>query len=419
MDNIRLFLWATLLASAGSSIRPGTPSSRRRSSRPRRRSANQPPVAAQRHRVVTVSRPSDDADAGDHRNDRAGSAAGSTRSRSNRRARRRASPCTAAISCASICRPIPSTRTGPSPSSGCSTTSPTRAGYSSRGPQHRRRRRARIMSRCFARELELSAQPGEDELVVTLDWVGDGALSAQKIYTFQSRPYEVDLTLTAATAGGSGAARRTCRWSASLSRPSARSYFSRRLVFVLRARALRRQRIQEAQVRRSRQDARSRRRRRAVGSRRFSITFSRPPCRRPTTAFATTAAARGGDVRSERARHPDGRSTSAMPLELSRSRCSSARSCRTSYRASATKLERTVDYGTMHQPLAPTAVLAPVGVRRLRRQLGLVDHHRDIPDQARVLSAHRDERPLDGEDAQARAAHEGASRALQRRSPGA
>jgi YidC/Oxa1 family membrane protein insertase len=46
--------------------------------------------------------------------------------------------------------------------------------------------------------------PGQDELVVTLDWVGEGPISARKTYTFRRGRYEVDLTLTVApTAGGS------------------------------------------------------------------------------------------------------------------------------------------------------------------------------------------------------------------------
>jgi YidC/Oxa1 family membrane protein insertase len=47
--------------------------------------------------------------------------------------------------------------------------------------------------------------PGQDELVVTLDWVGEGApISARKTYTFRRGQYAVDLTLTVApTAGGS------------------------------------------------------------------------------------------------------------------------------------------------------------------------------------------------------------------------
>jgi YidC/Oxa1 family membrane protein insertase len=49
-----------------------------------------------------------------------------------------------------------------------------------------------------------SLAPGQDELVVTLDWVGEGPISARKTYTFRRGRYEVDLTLTVMpTAGGS------------------------------------------------------------------------------------------------------------------------------------------------------------------------------------------------------------------------
>jgi YidC/Oxa1 family membrane protein insertase len=44
--------------------------------------------------------------------------------------------------------------------------------------------------------------PGQDELVVTLDWVGDGPISARKTYTFRRGQYEVDLTLTVSPAAG-------------------------------------------------------------------------------------------------------------------------------------------------------------------------------------------------------------------------
>ena len=51
---------------------------------------------------------------------------------------------------------------------------------------------------------EYSLAPGQNELVVTLDWVGEGQISARKTYTFRRGQYAVDLTLTVApTAGGS------------------------------------------------------------------------------------------------------------------------------------------------------------------------------------------------------------------------
>ena len=49
---------------------------------------------------------------------------------------------------------------------------------------------------------EYALEPGQDELVVTLDWVGDGQISAQKTYTFHRGRYEVDLTLTVTPSTG-------------------------------------------------------------------------------------------------------------------------------------------------------------------------------------------------------------------------
>ncbi|HEY9183509.1 MAG TPA: membrane protein insertase YidC, partial [Gammaproteobacteria bacterium] len=46
--------------------------------------------------------------------------------------------------------------------------------------------------------------PGQNELVVTLDWVGEGPISARKTYTFRRGHYQVDLTLTV-TANGANA----------------------------------------------------------------------------------------------------------------------------------------------------------------------------------------------------------------------
>ena len=49
---------------------------------------------------------------------------------------------------------------------------------------------------------DYSLTPGQNELVVTLDWVGDGPISARKTYTFRRGQYEVDLTLTVSPAAG-------------------------------------------------------------------------------------------------------------------------------------------------------------------------------------------------------------------------
>ncbi len=46
--------------------------------------------------------------------------------------------------------------------------------------------------------------PGQDELVVTLDWVGEGQISARKTYTFRRGRYDIELTLTVmSNSGGS------------------------------------------------------------------------------------------------------------------------------------------------------------------------------------------------------------------------
>ncbi|HET7607772.1 MAG TPA: membrane protein insertase YidC [Gammaproteobacteria bacterium] len=45
--------------------------------------------------------------------------------------------------------------------------------------------------------------PGQDELVVTLDWVGDGPLGARKTYTFRRGRYDISLNMTVAPSAGS------------------------------------------------------------------------------------------------------------------------------------------------------------------------------------------------------------------------
>jgi len=44
--------------------------------------------------------------------------------------------------------------------------------------------------------------PGQDELVVTLDWVSDGPISARKTYTFRRGRYDVSLNMTVSPAAG-------------------------------------------------------------------------------------------------------------------------------------------------------------------------------------------------------------------------
>jgi YidC/Oxa1 family membrane protein insertase len=50
---------------------------------------------------------------------------------------------------------------------------------------------------------EYTLADGQDTLVVTLDWAGEGAVTAQKVYTFRRGAYAIDLALKAASASGS------------------------------------------------------------------------------------------------------------------------------------------------------------------------------------------------------------------------
>lgn len=56
------------------------------------------------------------------------------------------------------------------------------------------------MFRSASNEYELG--PGQNELVVTLDWVGEGPVSARKTYTFRRGQYAVDLTLSVVPTAG-------------------------------------------------------------------------------------------------------------------------------------------------------------------------------------------------------------------------
>jgi YidC/Oxa1 family membrane protein insertase len=49
---------------------------------------------------------------------------------------------------------------------------------------------------------EYTLAPGQDELVVSFDWVGDGPISARKTYTFHRGRYAVDLSLSLQPAAG-------------------------------------------------------------------------------------------------------------------------------------------------------------------------------------------------------------------------
>jgi YidC/Oxa1 family membrane protein insertase len=50
---------------------------------------------------------------------------------------------------------------------------------------------------------EYTLAPGQDELVVTFDWVGEGPISARKTYTFRRGQYAIDLTMTVSPSAGS------------------------------------------------------------------------------------------------------------------------------------------------------------------------------------------------------------------------
>jgi YidC/Oxa1 family membrane protein insertase len=67
---------------------------------------------------------------------------------------------------------------------------------------------------------------GQDELVVTFDWVGDGTLSARKTYTFRRGQYGVNLALSAQPAAGGSWRGAPYVQMTRVHHPVARSYFS-------------------------------------------------------------------------------------------------------------------------------------------------------------------------------------------------
>jgi YidC/Oxa1 family membrane protein insertase len=67
---------------------------------------------------------------------------------------------------------------------------------------------------------------GQNELVVTLDWVGDGTLSARKTYTFRRGEYGVDLALAVQPAAGGSWRGAPYVQMTRVHHPPARSYFS-------------------------------------------------------------------------------------------------------------------------------------------------------------------------------------------------
>jgi len=78
--------------------------------------------------------------------------------------------------------------------------------------------------RTASNDYQLAA--GQDELVVSLDWVGEGPVSARKVYTFRRGQYGLDLTLSVTpTAGGSWRGAPYARM-VRVHNPPARSYTS-------------------------------------------------------------------------------------------------------------------------------------------------------------------------------------------------
>ena len=149
----------------------------------------------------------------------------------------------------------------------------------------------------------------------------------------------------------------------------------------------------------------------AAGSRRCSTTSSRRSCRRRRRPTSTSCASKDMDyllrvVGPAHAVPPGGSAEFSETLFV-------GPKLQEQLKAAGPRLELTADYGMLDDPRA-AAVLAAVEDLRIRRQLGLDDHHRDLPDQARLLQAGRDERPLDGEDEDRRAAAQGACRSATR-----
>jgi YidC/Oxa1 family membrane protein insertase len=73
---------------------------------------------------------------------------------------------------------------------------------------------------------DYSLAAGQNELVVTLDWVGDGTLSARKTYTFRRGEYGIDLALSAQPAAGGSWRGAPYVQMARMHHPPARSYTS-------------------------------------------------------------------------------------------------------------------------------------------------------------------------------------------------
>ncbi len=98
---------------------------------------------------------------------------------------------------------------------------------------------------------EYTLAQGQNDLVVTLDWVGDGPTSARKTYTFHRGDYGIDLVAVGTAQRRRQLAR--CAVRADGPRASSRQALlrSRGFVLVQRPRAFRRRQVPEARCRRS------------------------------------------------------------------------------------------------------------------------------------------------------------------------
>ena len=164
----------------------------------------------------------------------------------------------------------------------------------------RRRRRRAESSRdvSHARATSTARQPGQDELVVTLDWVGDGQISAQQDLHVPARPVRGRSHADGHADGGRQLARRAVR------ADGARARARRAVVLVASTRtrskgpcsttATEFEKLKFDELAKTPVDADSVT---AAGSPRFSTTSSRRPCRRPGRLRYDASDARPG-VRS-------------------------------------------------------------------------------------------------------------------------
>ena len=275
---------------------------------------------------------------------------------------------------------------------------------------------SRITSRCIAATAsEYRLKAGEAKLVVPLTW-SEGGLTVTKTYTFYPGSVSHRPHLRRQEPVGQRLEGRVVRAARASLRARRALVFQRRDVRLSRPGDLRRQGLSQARTSRTKRIARSR------------ATFTGGWMAALQHHFVAAAVPpRGGDVRlpaqPQRAERlharriigplmtvPAGGDADVQGNAVRRPEAAGAARRRPGRKLRARRRLRPAD-----DHLA-AAVLAARKGARLRAQLGLGDHHRHVPDQARVLQADRGERPLDGEDAQRRAAHQGDPGALQGRS---